>query len=144
MVAGDFAQTCLAPATSLHAQPIFHPSLDLLTEHAAGTLPLAQTACLSAHLNYCEQCRRSVANLQNVGGALFGNLSAEPVSENVLDFVLARLDESAPLSYSAAEAASTGRTPAILQRLMKGDFSDLSWTKIILDLRKTCLHPDLP
>jgi len=113
----------------------FHPSLDLLTEHAAGTLPLAQTACVSAHLNYCEQCRRTVANLQNVGGALFDNLSAEPVSENILDTVLARLDESAPLSYSASEAASTGRTPAILQRLMKGDFSDLSWKKVTDALR---------
>ena len=109
----------------------FHPELYLLTEHAAGNLPLAQSACISAHMNYCDQCRRAVSRLQDLGAVLFDGLEPSPVSEAQLDAVLARLDDEPPLSYSrASSSASAGRTPAILQRLMNGDFTDLAWKKI--------------
>ncbi|MCB1848150.1 MAG: transcriptional regulator, partial [Halieaceae bacterium] len=80
----------------------FHPELDLLTEHAAGNLPLAQAACVSAHMNYCEQCRRTSSQLQALGSVLFGNLQGVPVGEAQLDAVLARLDDEPPLSYANA------------------------------------------
>ncbi|MEM8563275.1 MAG: ChrR family anti-sigma-E factor [Pseudomonadota bacterium] len=110
----------------------YHPDLDLLTEYAAGTLPLAQAACVSVHMNYCEQCRRTVNQLQDVGASLFEGLQAETVSESVLNSVLGQLDDAAPLSYDASpEYSSTiGKTPAILQRLMHGDYTDLVWKKI--------------
>lgn len=104
-----------------------HPGVELLLEHAAGNLSLAQSACIAAHMNYCKSCRRTNAQLQEVGSALFGGLDPTPVGDALLDNVLARLDEAPPLSYTSSAA---GRTPAILQRLMAGDFSDLSWKKI--------------
>ena len=107
----------------------FHPELHLLTEYAAGSLPLAQSACVSAHLHYCDQCRRSVAQLQDLGGVLLEQLNPEPVGDALLDSVLARLDEEPPLSLQPQTAPAT-RTPAILRRLMSGDFSDLSWKKV--------------
>ena len=112
----------------------FHPELDLLTEHAAGNLPLAQAACVSAHMNYCEQCRRTSSQLQALGSVLFGNLQGVPVGEAQLDAVLARLDDEPPLSYANARRETAGRPPAILQRLMSGDFSDLAWKKITSSL----------
>ena len=115
----------------------FHPSLDLLTEFAAGTLPLAQSACISAHLNYCDSCSRSVSQLQAVGSAMFESLDPEPVGDALLDRVLARLDEQAPLSYPKAVRTEQDATPALLHRLMAGDFSDLSWKKITDALRTT-------
>ena len=81
-----------------------HPQLDLLTEHAAGALPLAQAACVGAHLNYCESCARTVAQLQQVGAALFAAADAEPVGDAMLDRVLARLDEEPPLQYQPQQA----------------------------------------
>lgn len=112
----------------------FHPELDLLTEHAAGNLPLAQAACVSAHMNYCEQCRRTSSQLQTLGSVLFGNLQGVPVGEAQLDAVLARLDDEPPLSYASSRRETAGRTPAILQRLMSGDFTDLAWKKITSSL----------
>jgi len=112
----------------------FHPQLDLLTEHAAGNLPLAQAACVSAHMNYCEQCRRTSSQLQALGSVLFGNLQGVPVGEAQLDAVLARLDDEPPLSYANSRRENAGRTPAILQRLMSGDFTDLAWKKITSSL----------
>ena len=107
--------------------PRHHPSLDLLTEHAAGSLSLAQSACLSAHLNYCASCARTVNQLHAVGSALFDTLHPEPVGDATLERVLARLDEDPPLQYQPARRECQDATPALLRRLMSGDFSDLSW-----------------
>ncbi len=120
----------------------YHPELDLLTEHAAGNLPLAQAACVSAHMNYCEQCRRASGQLQDLGAVLFDALPGEPVSDVQLEAVLARLDDEPPLSY--ARSSSSSGTPAILQRLMSGDFTDLSWKKITRSLRISYLKTGDP
>lgn len=108
----------------------FHPELDLLTEYTAGNLPLAQAACVSAHMNYCGQCQRTASQLQDLGAVMFDALQGEPVGDAQLNAVLARLDDVPPLSYAKPETGAVGRTPAILQRLMSGDFSDLTWKKI--------------
>jgi len=112
----------------------FHPNTDLLTEHAAGNLPLAQAACVSAHMNYCEQCRRTSGRLQSLGAALFEELHAEPVGDTLLNAVLARLDDAPTLSFAASRGWAAGKTPAILQRLMRGDLTELVWKKITSSL----------
>ena len=112
----------------------YHPDLDLLSEHAAGNLALAPAACVSVHMSYCEQCRRTVGQLQDLGAVLFDALPGEPVAEAQLNAVLARLDETPPLSYAGSPAWAAGKTPAILQRLMSGDFTDLVWKKITSSL----------
>ena len=121
----------------------YHPELDLLTEHSAGNLPLAQAACVSAHMNYCEQCRRTSGQLQDLGAVLFDALPGEPVGDAQLEAVLARLDDAPPLSYARSSWSGNG-TPAILQRLMSGDFSDLSWKKITSSLRISYLKTGDP
>lgn len=113
----------------------FHPDVDLLTEYAAGIMPLAQSACVSAHLNYCPQCQQQTARLQDLGAVLFEGLTPLPVGEAQLEAVLARLDEEPPLSYPRAGSVSGGRLPALLQRLMNGDFSQLAWRKVTSSLR---------
>ena len=122
----------------------FHPELDLLTEHAAGNLPLAQAACVSVHLHYCEQCRRTSAQLQTLGATLFDGLPGEPVGDTQLNMVLARLDDAPPLSYASSSEWSAGRTPPILQRLMSGDLSDLVWKKVTRTLRISYLKTGDP
>ena len=106
----------------------FHPEVDLLTEYVAGSLPLAQAACVSVHIQHCEHCQQLSSQLSEVGAALFGSLKPAEVGDDVLNSVLARLDEAPPLSYAKTEDTSS-TAPAILQRLMSGDFSDLSWKK---------------
>lgn len=108
----------------------FHPDVDMLTEYAAGSLPLAQSACVSAHLNYCTQCGRTVEQLEDVGAALFDGLPAEPVGDVQLNAVLARLDDEPPLRHSKADNPDGSRTPGILQRLMKGNYRELDWKKV--------------
>jgi putative transcriptional regulator len=121
----------------------FHPNLDLMTEYSAGTLPLAQAACVSVHIGYCEQCQRLASQLTDVGAALFEQLEPLSVSDTQLNAVLARLDEEPPLGYSK-QAEVKSKTPAILQRLMNGDFSDLTWKNIGSALRISYLKTGDP
>ncbi len=121
----------------------FHPELDLLTEYSAGTLPLAQSACISIHVSRCDHCRRIVGQLNELGAGLVESLDPEPVGDATLNAVLARLDEETPLRYERA-AEDAGNTPAILQRLMRGDFSDLTWKNIGSALRISYLSTGDP
>ena len=110
-----------------------HPDTRLLNEFASGTLPLAQSLCVSLHLKYCEQCQRNHQRLQQLGSAMFEQLSPQAVDDSLLQGVLARLDEEPPLSY-AGDVADDGQ-PALLQRLMHGSYTDLDWNRVTNDLR---------
>ncbi len=115
-----------------------HPDTRLLSEHASGALELAPSTCVSLHLNYCEQCRRRHRQLQDLGSALFEKLQPRNVSEHLLDTVMARLDEEAePLSYRSpsSTAAGDGGYPALVQRLMRGDYADLDWQRMGRNVR---------
>jgi putative transcriptional regulator len=121
----------------------FHPDLDLLTEYAAGSLPLAQSACISIHVNQCPRCQRSAQQLTELGANLFEALAPQPVGDAQLNAVLARLDEEQPLAYARHKSESSD-APAILQRLMRGDFSDLRWKNIGAALRISHLRTGDP
>ena len=106
-----------------------HPDSRLLSDYAAGSLPLAQSVCVSLHLGYCEQCQRQSRKLQQVGAGLFEQLAPQSVDDSMLDGLLARLDEEPPLSYStgAEHTVATAAQPPLLQRLMSGNYDDLEW-----------------
>lgn len=121
----------------------FHPELDLITEFAAGSLPLAQSACVSLHITHCRHCQQTAGQLADLGANLFEAQEPMPVDDTLLHAVLARLDEEKPLEY-ANKKSSEKDTPAILQRLMRGDFSDLSWKNIGATLRISYLKTGDP
>ena len=105
-----------------------HPDSRLLNEFASGTLPLAQSACVSVHLHFCDRCRRQTQQLQQVGAELFHELEPQEVDDSLLDGLLERLDEEAPLTYSHRSSDDDG--PALVQRLMTGDYEELAWKRI--------------
>ncbi|QFU76350.1 transcriptional regulator [Halioglobus maricola] len=112
-----------------------HPDARLLNEYASGTLPLAQSACISLHLNYCEQCKRTQQRLQQMGAALFEDLSPQQVDDSLLNTVMARLDqEPEPLRYAPPADTEDGY-PSLVQRLMQRDYEDLEWQRINSNLR---------
>ena len=110
-----------------------HPPTDFLTEYAAGALPVAQSACVAAHLSYCQRCRQSVEKLEDIGGAHFEQLDPQPVGESVLERVMARLDDPQPLRYAPNEASDT-QLPGLLDRLINGNYADLVWKRVTQSL----------
>ena len=113
----------------------YHPDTRLLNEYSAGTLPLAQSVCVSLHLNYCEQCRHTHQRLQQLGAALFEEQVGQQIDDSLLQSVLSRLDEEpAPLRYQTARAGQEN-CPPLIQRLMHGQYDDLQWQRISSDVR---------
>ena len=110
-----------------------HPSTDFLTEYAAGVLPVAQSACVAAHLSYCQRCRHLTERLEDVGGSQFEQLDPVPVGDSVLEKVLSRLEDPVPLRYARNEASDT-QLPGLLDRLINGDYADLVWKRVTQSL----------
>lgn len=110
-----------------------HPPTDFLAEYAAGVLPVAQSACVAAHLSYCQRCRQATERLEDIGGAHFERLDPQPVGESLLDRVLSRLDDPQPLRYAPSETSDT-QLPGLLQRLINGDYADLVWKRVTQSL----------
>jgi putative transcriptional regulator len=106
-----------------------HPDTRLINEFAAGCLPLAQSACVSMHLNYCPHCARQMTSLQQVGATMFAELAPQEVNASALDDILSRLDEDPPLSFASVQPEND-QLPGLMQRLMKGDYADLKWSRI--------------
>lgn len=111
-----------------------HPDTRILNEFAAGSLPLAQSTCVSLHLNYCEKCQRNSEQLQQLGASLFEQLAPTPVDDSLLDAVMSRLDEEPPLSYGGDDAGSEVY-PSLLQRLMSGNYDELEWKRVTSGLQ---------
>ena len=96
-----------------------------LMSFAAGALPDALSAVAAAHVAMCIRCRREVAGLERVGGALLAELSP------------ATLDRAEPQPSNAAILVKpTGRNnagmpdgdvPKPLARLLKGDLDAVRW-----------------
>lgn len=106
----------------------FHPDAKILNEFAAGSLPLAQSACVSVHLHFCEHCQRHSRRLQQLGGVMFDELAPQAVDDSLLNSVMARLEEEPPLAYTRGPGKA--EKPALVERLMQGDYEDLEWQRM--------------
>jgi putative transcriptional regulator len=110
-----------------------HPDTQILTEYSSGSLPLAQSVCVSLHLNYCQHCQRNHQRLQQLGAALFEKLPPQQIDDSMLASVLSRLDEEPPLSFD--KPSDSDSYPALVERLMSGNFDELNWNRMTSSLR---------
>jgi putative transcriptional regulator len=106
----------------------YHPDSRLLNEFAAGSLPLAQSACVSVHLHFCDRCQRQVQSLQQLGAEFFDTLQPIEVDSGLLDNVLEHLDDEPALTYDSQARGGDG--PVLVRRLMTGDYEDLKWDRV--------------
>ncbi len=74
-------------------EPKFHPGEEILLDYAGGSLAEPLALVVATHLAFCPWCRRQVAELEAIGGALLEDEEPEPLSPNCLAEMMARLDE---------------------------------------------------
>jgi putative transcriptional regulator len=90
-----------------------HPSEETLLARAAGTLPFLHVRVLAVHLSACRQCRNTLREIQEIGGALIMDLSPAPLADDLLVQTLARLAEPPPPDPApmpvTLDALATGR-----------------------------------
>lgn len=118
-----------------------HPAEDLLIDYATGALGEAEGLVVATHLALCPDCRATVAAYEAMGGAMLDTIEPEAVGGDLLDRVMARLDDlpPAPTRQAAARLAvvAGGGTPLIPQPLrgyLGGDLGDVAWKPVMRGL----------
>jgi putative transcriptional regulator len=116
--------------------PSHHPSQERLLDYASGALREPLALLVATHLALCPACRREIAALEAVGGALLDELPPEPVADDSLAHVLARLDRpEAPdrPSGQAGEPDPAAAGPVLPQPLrgyVGGSLDRLAWRRL--------------
>jgi putative transcriptional regulator len=114
-----------------------------LMSFAAGSLPAALSAVAAAHVAMCTRCRREVAGLERVGGALLAELlpatldRAEPPASaiwgqtprpDVHENPHRAGEASSPIP--AIPGALRGAAPAPLARLLPRELDNVRWRRL--------------
>jgi putative transcriptional regulator len=118
-----------------------HPTDDLLAAYSAGSLPLSQALCVSAHLEHCASCLQELQQLNRVGSELMQRLDPAPVSDSVKQDLLGRLDS---LADAPAEPAYGGdrSIPKCLRQFIARGYRDLRWKRVSPGIRSVELCRD--
>jgi putative transcriptional regulator len=119
-----------------------HPRDETLLELAAGSLPPGPALVIRSHLEACEECRRRIAELEVVGGALLEALPPTSLAPESLAEALAAIDrEDAPRLPLRPRSAATPPDgdlvlPAALQDCTVGNWRFLGpgmrWSRVAL------------
>jgi len=95
-----------------------HPDLQFLNDYAAGSLAAALSLCVSVHLAYC---------------ALIEQLAPTPVSDTLLDRVMAQIDAAPGASTLRAQplvqTSDVGQLPEVVSKLTGNDNKKLRWRR---------------
>lgn len=119
----------------------YHPTIELLTDYAAGSLALSYSLCIATHLEQCKECRTQIKKLEQVGSVLFDEIEPlEKPSSNMNELkeaLFARLDEQNHATEKANIAKQKadedqGRynVPKSLQQFVPDGYDALNWIRI--------------
>ena len=119
-----------------------HPSDELLTAFAGGTLDLGQHIAVATHLVGCAQCRAVVRAMEHVGGAVLAGLPPSEMSQGSLEAVERRL--GAPLRATSAPAQGLGDVAGLPPFLSRYPASSWRWIAPKVRLRPILLPEPSP
>jgi putative transcriptional regulator len=128
-----------------------HPSSDRLTAFSAGSLPLSQALCISAHIEHCPQCRRDVKLLNQVGSELLSQLDPVAVPESLKSRVMDAINSPEAVtgtgidsaSHTTEQLQSSAQTPRCLRKLIPNGLSELNWKRLSPSIHATKLCSDV-
>ena len=119
-----------------------HPVEEQLTAFAAGSLPLSQALCISAHLEHCTHCQQKLQRLNQVGSELMQQLKPAPASTALKSRLLDQLDKLGLESTEQDTAQHNSTIPRCLQQFIKDDYSSLDWKRVSSDIQSIELCRD--
>ena len=125
-----------------------HMPEEFLLDYAAGTLPEAVSLVVASHLAMCGDCRRRVAELEEIGAALMDVDAIEVPGETALGEIFDRIDNApdesdVPAAQPIEFGTATLKTvPAPLRSYLGSDLSDLSWKKRSAHMEEARLAQD--
>ena len=119
-----------------------HPYEELLAAYSAGSLPLSQALCISAHLEHCSSCGQKLQQLNHVGSELMQQLKPSKVSDELKTRLLGMLD-SLPEDLPDGESREVdSRVPRCLHQFVERNYDDLDWKRVSADIHSVELCRD--
>ena len=108
----------------------FHPDSALLIEFSAGTLAVAPSICVSAHLHFCRKCRVEMLRLDQVGSEIMGTMEPAAIDDGLLDAVMDKIDNPVLVPSEKPTRKSFEGFPSSISILMKDVESELTWRRL--------------
>lgn len=133
---------------------LYHPSIEMLTDYAAGSLPLAHSLCVSAHLEHCRECQQQVRKLEMVGSHLFDQAVTDHHHLNSLkESLLKKLTTPAESKQDeeVLQATTEPKTteekfwdnykiPNSLRQFISNSYEELNWMRLSPSFKIATLH----
>ena len=120
-----------------------HPFEELLAAYSAGSLPLSQALCISAHLEHCESCAQKLARLNRVGSELMQQLKPASASDELKNRLLDSLDTLTADDLPVQRPLSTDSSiPRCLHQFIDHGYDDLPWKRVSSDIQSVELCRD--
>ena len=119
-----------------------HPEHELLTAYSAGSLPLSQALCISAHLEHCPSCTRQLQRLNRVGSELMQQLKPASASAELKARLLDSLDTLVEEEPRAAEKEVDPSVPRCLHQFIDSNYDALEWKRVSPDIHAVELCRD--
>lgn len=111
-----------------------HPNEELLLDYVSGALGEAWSLAVATHLALCPCCRRTVSDMEAVGGSMLDSIAPEPMNKNALDAVMTRLDGMTDERNTLPPAPPADSQPPVLPQPLRGyvgaDASGLNWQRL--------------
>lgn len=120
----------------------YHPSIEILTDYAAGSLPLAHSLCVSTHLEHCNECQQQIRKLETLGAHLFDQGHTEPRQlSNLKDSFFKRLTEEPEDLLESSQANKKPvnedvmqwddyKIPNSLRQFITKGYNELNWMRL--------------
>ena len=118
-----------------------HPAAELLAAYSAGSLPLSQALCVSAHLEHCDPCMHELQQLNRVGTELMQQLQPAPASEQLKQNLLDRLDSLVD-DDAGRPVRNDTPVPRCLRQFVSGGYDALRWKRVSPDIHSVELCRD--
>jgi len=105
----------------------FHPTDSMLIEFSAGSLGVAPSICVSAHLHFCASCRAQLKRLDQVGGQLLGASNSFAVDDDAFDKLMEKIVRA---EEPVAQENSNRKMPFSVNKLLSKALVKDSWQRL--------------
>ncbi len=119
-----------------------HPEYELLAAYSAGSLPLSQALCISAHLEHCPDCTRQLQRLNRVGSELMQQLKPAQASDALKNRLLDKLDSLVDDDHGVEESPVDPSIPRCLHQFIDSSYDRMAWKRVSPDIHSVELCRD--
>lgn len=123
----------------------YHPDHNMLAEYAAGSLDWALSMGVAAHLHFCRECRKTIAEFNEVGAVVLDQCPEVPVKDAVFSSLMSRIQSEPPIPTTLAPStqnlhpsverdAMLANLPKVVHKLLPQD-KPLRWKKVAPSLK---------